>query len=213
MVMNAIQSRKSVRKYQDKMIEDSVVEKILEAGRLAPSWVNVQPWKFIVVKSQETKDLLSEASGGQKQVKTAPVVICAVIDLDSWNKTNFGKVLAQKGLDEATIDGIVSSKLLNPSTLGEYEALLRSVEQLTYAVGYMTLEAEELGVGCCIVGATANELTKSSDELANKVKSVLGLNSRQVLVNLLTLGYEDDSLPVKKLRKSFEDVVFYEKLN
>lgn len=212
MVMNAILARKSVRKYSDKPVEDSIITKILEAGRLAPSWVNVQPWKFVVVKSQETKDLLSEACGGQQQVKNAQVVICCIADLESWNKTNFGKVLEQKGLDEATIDGIVTSNLLNPSNLGEHEALLRSVEQLTYAVSYMTLEAEELGVGCCIVGAMANELTRSSDDMAQKVRSVLGLNNKQIIVDLLTLGYEESPKPTKKLRKSFEDVVFYEKI-
>ena len=57
MVLNAIKSRQSVRKYSDKPIPDEVLNNILEAGRLAPSWVNVQPWKFIVVKSQATKDL------------------------------------------------------------------------------------------------------------------------------------------------------------
>jgi nitroreductase len=213
MVMNAILSRKSVRKYSDKPIESATLNKILEAGRLAPSWVNVQPWKFIVVKSQELKDLLSEASGGQKQVKTAQVVICCVADLSAWDKTNFGKVLKQKGLDEQTVEGIVTSNLLNPSTMGEYEALLRSVEQLTYAVSYMTLEAEELGVGCCVVGAMANELTKTSDEMAQKIKATFGLNNKQILVDLLTLGYEEkDALPAKKLRKSFDEIVFNETL-
>jgi nitroreductase len=175
--------------------------------------VNVQPWKFVVVQSQEVKDLLSEASGGQKQVKTAQVVICCVADLAAWEKTNFGKVLQQKGLDEQTIDGIVSSNLLNPSTLGEYETLLRSVEQLTYAVSYMTLEAEELGVGCCVVGAMANELTKTSETMAQQVKETLGLSNKQVLVDLITLGNEEKPVPTKKLRKDFDEVVFYEKIN
>jgi nitroreductase len=213
MVMNAIINRKSVRKYSDKPISDDVIRKIVDAGRLAPSWVNVQPWKFVVVKSQEVKDLLSEASGGQKQVKTAQVVICCVADLAAWEKTNFGKVLQQKGLDEQTIDGIISSNLLNPSTLGEYETLLRSVEQLTYAVSYMTLEAEELGVGCCVVGAMANELTKTSETMAQQVKEVLGLSNKQVLVDLITLGYEEKPVPTKKLRKDFDQVVFYDKIN
>ena len=60
MVMNVILSRKSVRKYTSQRIEDAKLEKILEAGRLAPSWVNVQPWKFIVVRNQETKNVLCE---------------------------------------------------------------------------------------------------------------------------------------------------------
>lgn len=212
MVLNAIKSRQSVRKYSDKPISDEVLNNILEAGRLAPSWVNVQPWKFIVVKSQATKDLLAEAAGGQAQVKNAQIVICCIADLDDWSKTKFGKVLAQKGLDEATCENIVSSNLLNPSNLGEYEALLRSVEQLTYAVSFMTLAAEEQGVGCCIVGAMANELTKSNNEAAQKIKDTLGLNNKQVLVELLTLGYNANPKPAKKFRKEAKDIIFYEKI-
>lgn len=212
MVLNAIKSRQSVRRYSDKPISDEVLNNILEAGRLAPSWVNVQPWKFIVVKSQTTKDLLAEAAGGQAQVKNAQIVICCIADLDDWSKTKFGKVLAQKGLDEATCENIVSSNLLNPSNLGEYEALLRSVEQLTYAVSYMTLEAEEQGVGCCIVGAMANELTKSNSDAAQKIKDSLGLNNKQVLVELLTLGYDANPKPAKKFRKEAKDIIFYEKI-
>ncbi len=212
MVLNAIKSRQSVRKYSDKPIPDEVLNNILEAGRLAPSWVNVQPWKFIVVKSQATKDLLAEAAGGQAQVKNAQIVICCIADLDDWSKTKFGKVLAQKGLDEVTCENIVSSNLLNPANLGEYEALLRSVEQLTYAVSYMTLAAEEQGVGCCIVGAMANELTKSNNEAAQKIKDTLGLNNKQVLVELLTLGYNANPKPAKKFRKEAKDIIFYEKI-
>lgn len=208
--MNAIINRKSVRKYSEKPISDEVLNKILEAGRLAPSWVNVQPWKFIVVKNQDTKDLLSLASGGQKQVKTANVLICCVADLDSWNRTNFGKVLEQKGLDEQTRESIVTSKLLNPSTLGEQVALLRSVEQVTYATAYMTLEAEEQGVGCCVVGATSNELTNLDESLAEQIKTKLNLNNRQVLVNILALGYEEPVIQAKKFRKTMEEVVFHE---
>ena len=212
MVMNAVTSRKSVRNYSDRPIEDSVLNKILEAGRFAPSWVNVQPWKFIVVKSQATKDLLSESAGGQKQVKNAQVVICCVADIQDWDKSRFGKVLEQRGLDNDTKNFMLESKLYNPANLGEFEALMRSVEQLTYAVAYMTLEAQELGVGACIVGAFANELTKKDDALAKKVKYVLGLNDKQVLVDLLTLGYEAESVEIKKFRKPVEDVVFYESL-
>ena len=58
-LLNLIQSRQSVRKYSEKHISDEDLRKILEAGRLAPSWMNVQSWKFILVKSQENKDLLS----------------------------------------------------------------------------------------------------------------------------------------------------------
>ena len=41
-ILELISSRKSVRKYLDKHIPDEDLRKILEAGRLAPSWMNVQ---------------------------------------------------------------------------------------------------------------------------------------------------------------------------
>lgn len=212
MVMNAIINRKSVRRYTEQAIPDEILAKILEAGRFAPSWVNVQPWKFIVVTNQEVKDILCEASGGQKQVKTAQAVICCVADLDDWSHTKFGKILAEKGIDDATITAYLSSKTLNPSNLGEYEVLLRSVEQVTFAVAYMTLEAQELGIGACVVGAFANELTKSDETLTKKVKTALGLNDKQILVDMITLGYELNPKDTKKLRKEAKDVIFFEKI-
>jgi nitroreductase len=59
----------------------------------------------------------------------------------------------------------------------------------------------------------ANELTKTSETMAQQVKEVLGLSNKQVLVDLITLGYEDKPVPTKKLRKDFDQVVFYDKIN
>ena len=90
--------------------------------------------------------------------------------------------------------------------------LLRSVEQVTYAVVYMTLEAQELGIGACVVGAIANELTKSDEDLTKKVKKELGLNDKQILVDMITLGYELNPKESKKFRKEAKDVIFFEKI-
>lgn len=76
-VFEAISKRKSIRKYQNKKIEDEKLDKILESARIAPSAANRQEWKFIVVKNQETRDKLVEAANGQKFVGQAPVTIVA----------------------------------------------------------------------------------------------------------------------------------------
>ncbi len=212
MVLNAITNRKSVRVYSDRMVSDEDIKSILNCGIMAPSWVNVQPWKFVVVRNQEHKDILSRAAGGQKQVSSASAVICCVADMPAWEADKFAKIMEKQGRNSQMIDYILSSTMLNPSLLGEYETLLRTVEQMSYAIGYMTLRAEELGIGCCIVGAVSNELTTKDKNTFVSVKETLGLNEKQVLLSMLTLGYEKEKSITVKSRKDFDEVVSLEKL-
>ena len=212
MVANAILNRKSVRSYSDKPVEDKIIKEILTAGMMAPSWVNVQPWHFIVVKNQAVKDKLSIAANNQNQVKNASAVVCCVADMTAWEDDKFSKVMEKQGRNADVRNYILSNPVLNPSLLGEYETLLRTIEQMSYAIGYMTLRAEELGVGCCIVGAIANELTHNENNAATTVKELLGLNEKQILISLLTLGYEKEHIKTVKSRKDFDEVVSFEKL-
>jgi len=52
--LQTIYERRSVRKYKNKFVDKSTIEKILDAGRMAPSAINEQPWKFYVVTNKET---------------------------------------------------------------------------------------------------------------------------------------------------------------
>lgn len=210
--MDIIETRKSVRKYLDKEIPNDVLRQILEAGRLAPSWMNSQPWKFIVVKNQETKNLLSKLSSNQPHVRYANAVIVCVADNNAWSKEEFGKILKEKGIKDEAIDNIMTMQALYPPLLGKETTLLRSVEQVTYATAYMTLEAERLGVACCVIGALGNEVTKVLPEVYKEVKEKLGLDENQCIISMLTLGYEAEKQPTNKLRKSFDEVISLEKL-
>lgn len=74
-VMTAIKTRRSIRAYTDKEIEEEKLNLVLEAGRLAPSASNRQEWRFIVVKDAQTRLKLATASRNQAFVGEAPVVI------------------------------------------------------------------------------------------------------------------------------------------
>jgi len=76
-VFETIKKRYSVRSFQQKSVPEKTLEKILEAGRLAPSAHNAQDWKFIVVQDERTKQSLGEAAG-QNFITEAPIVIAAV---------------------------------------------------------------------------------------------------------------------------------------
>ena len=72
-VLDNIFARKSVRSYTDEPVSPQQVETILKAAMAAPSGMNLQPWRFVVVTKQETKDKL--AGGFNKMIAKAPVVI------------------------------------------------------------------------------------------------------------------------------------------
>lgn len=61
-------SRRSVRAYRDVPVTDEEVRQLLTLTGRAPSAFNLQPWRFIVVRDQATKDKLQAAAYGQKQV-------------------------------------------------------------------------------------------------------------------------------------------------
>ena len=68
-----IHARKSVRNYTEEPVSPEQVETILKAAMAAPSGRNLQPWRFVVVREQATKDKL--AVGFNKMIAKAPVVI------------------------------------------------------------------------------------------------------------------------------------------
>jgi nitroreductase len=74
-VFEAIRVRRSVRKYRSDPIPDAVLERMLEALRLAPSACNYQPWRFVVVRDAKTREALAHASRDQMFIAQAPVIV------------------------------------------------------------------------------------------------------------------------------------------
>lgn len=99
--------RFSARSFKPEPVPSSLIIEVLEAGRLAPSAVNYQPWIFIVV---EDKDLLSSLWGAypREWFKTAPqvIVICGNHD-ESW----------KRGIDQKDHCDIDSSIAIDHMTL------------------------------------------------------------------------------------------------
>ena len=83
-VIECIKKRRSIRKYRQVEVEDQKLNNVLEAGRLAPSATNMQPWHFIVVRDHGIKQKL-RASYDREWFTSAPVIIVACADPDnSW---------------------------------------------------------------------------------------------------------------------------------
>jgi len=79
-VIEAIHSRRSVREFSDKKVEDDKVLSVLDAGRWAPSAANNQPWRFIVVSKKETLNSMAELTVDSRILENAAVAIAIFLD-------------------------------------------------------------------------------------------------------------------------------------
>ncbi len=80
-LQQAIKQRRSIRQYKPDMPTYELIQQVLEAARMAPSWANTQCWEFIVVADAGIKQLLAETlpekNPARKAMTQAPLVIAA----------------------------------------------------------------------------------------------------------------------------------------
>jgi nitroreductase len=80
---DAITSRRNVRQFEDRPIDEQVLDRILEAGRRAPSSRNWQPWDFVVVTDREQlRELAKVWRGGSHVADSAATIALVVQDSD-----------------------------------------------------------------------------------------------------------------------------------
>ena len=82
-VLKAIHTRRSVREFTGDSVERGDIEKILNAGRFAPSGKNTQPWRFVVVESAGKKEELAKLAPQAGMIATAPVTLAVLCDRDA----------------------------------------------------------------------------------------------------------------------------------
>jgi nitroreductase len=128
-MLELILRRQSDRKYIDKPVETEKLDRIIEAGRMAPSACNAQPWKFIVIDDPALKNKVADAAsakllGMNTFVSQAPVIL--VIVRENPNMTS-------------KIGGTIKDK--------DY-----SLIDIGIASGNICLQAKAEGIGSCIIG-------------------------------------------------------------
>lgn len=129
-MIKEMEMRRSIRKYIDKAVEDEKIIQLLESARLAPSGSNTQPWHFIVVKSDLSRQNLAEISHNQKWMLSAPVFIVCVADI------------------RCRIEENVDVSLNENSPQEELKQIIRDT---SISVEHILLEADNLGLGTCWV--------------------------------------------------------------
>lgn len=105
-ILDLIKSRRSVRAYSTETVNDEVLNSVLEAGRLAPSACNYQPWIFIVIRERENRLRMSTVYN-RDWFFNAPVIICVCCNHnESWHRKDnkdFGDIDIAIAVDHMTL--------------------------------------------------------------------------------------------------------------
>ena len=186
-VFEAIRNRRSIRHYRTDPVDDKTVEAVLEAAHWAPSWGNIQCWRFIVVRDPKIKSVIADTlmkiridnewveNAAAKAIKQAPVLVV---------------LCAEKGKAGCHPDGTpITDK-------GDYWFMF----DVALAMESLVLSAHALGLGTVIVGGFD----------AVKAAQVLAVPAGFSVVTMTPLGVPDRKGQVSP-RRQLSEVLYREK--
>jgi nitroreductase len=174
-----IEQRRATPSFDGKPIPDADLKKILEAGLKMPSGYNLQPWRFVVVRTPEGRRKLRSASYNQAKVEEASVVIVACGDQDGW-RTDMEEMIRmgrERGMTENYAEG---AQAAIPEFLGNHPNLAAWLNRhVMLAFSGMMLMAEALGY----------DTAPMEGFEADKVCQALNLPISYEVVALLGIGH------------------------
>jgi nitroreductase len=200
--LKLVQDRRSIRGFKPDPIPDDYVDKIIEAARWAPSGGNSQPWEFVVIKDQETKDRIAALAGelggyGRK------------VELTRKEELRFGgpaSPVREPAYKNAPVFILLCG---DPRTKDAYPLLTKATRgdshfasSLASAFLYMTLAATSLGLGSQWLSATGSPYVKPL------LQELLSIPEAMDVYDMLVLGYPLQT-PKPRFVRERSDMVHY----
>ena len=167
-VFEAVKKRRSVRNFKQVAIPENLQNKLIEALNFAPSAGNLQSRKFYFVEDKAKKEKIAKASLSQNFVAEAPLVVVGCADKD------IEKFYRKRGSEIYTICDVAVS------------------------VENMLLQATELGLGSCWVGAFEEE----------EIKKTLDIPDNLWPIVVVPIGFPD-KIPPASERKEKGELIEY----
>jgi nitroreductase len=194
----AIEKRRSVRKFKPVQIPDEYLSAILDSARLAPSGCNAQPWRFKIVKDSNTKTELARAAFNQTFIAEAPVVIVCCADIRGYIEGTISGTqdLCESGTVESRIVSILQDKAEFLKSVAQAEIAPRIATNVAIAIEHIVLRALDFGLGSCWVRLVEGP----------KINELFGWNDNIYVVALLPLGYPAEA-PEARKRLSLQDII------
>ncbi|MGE5237663.1 MAG: nitroreductase family protein [Chloroflexota bacterium] len=177
--LEAIRTRRSIRRFLDRPVEEEKLQQIFESLRMSPSWANRQCWRFVVVRDKAMREQISALS----YVESFFVPL--------GYKTN----PAKKGLAEAPIVIVACADPSQSGTIWNQQYYLTDVG---IATQNLMLAAHAQGLGSVFVGVFEEE----------KLRSLLGIPPHIRIVGLLPIGYPAEPQREAPTRRPLSEFIF-----
>ncbi len=180
-IIEAAKERRTIFKFKDEDVSEESINTILETGRWAPSFANIQPWTFIVVRDEELKHELYEVARRitlfREGIEEAPVVIAVTVD------------------QEAPV--VIAVAVNQEEDPNHY------IEAGAVATQNMALAAHSIGLASYWIGVFDVDKDKSSAE--KDAKEILDIPEDYRLISLLPIGKKGHERTSE--RKDLDEIV------
>ena len=180
--LEAIKTRRSVRKFSDRPVEPEKLQAVLEAVQASPSWSNMQCWRMVVVKDAGTRAKISDLSFVES----------------FFASRGYKSNPAQKGIADAPVVIVLCAI---PEQSGEMKGQPYYMTDAGIASENLMLAAHAFGLGTVFVGVFDEE----------KLGDLLQIPPGVRIVGLFPIGYPLTEPKAGPPRRSLEEIVFNEK--
>lgn len=192
-VIETINERISLRKYEDKPLKQEDLDIILDSAMRAPTAGNMMLYSILVIKDEQTKKILSNTCDNQPFIAKAPIILIFLSDVqkvyDYFKYCNVEEYCKEKNLEFRTPD-------LGKLYLGINDAII--------AAENAVIAAESIGIGSCYIGDIVENYQTH--------KELLNLPDHAMPVAMLCLGYyPKETKRIISPRFNKEYVVFQDK--
>ncbi len=198
MTKEAIEKRRSIRKFKPDSIPYEHIEAIMDSARLAPSGCNAQPWRFKIVTEEDVKIQLAQSAFNQSFIATAPVVIVCCADIKGYldGTVSGAQDLGKIGAVEDKIVSIIGDRVKAMETVSINELGPRIAANVAVAIEHIVLRAMDFELGTCWI--------RLLDE--QKIKKIFGWDDNIYIIALLPMGYPAES-PEPRKRLKLSDIL------
>lgn len=194
-MMDSIYNRRSIRKYLNKSVSKEAIERIIDAGRMAPSAKNRQPWRYIVLGGERKAEFLEHMRRGILREESEPLLPDSGTGIPDAKNTH--RIMEEAPVLIVILNTNCGSPFAEIDTDHRFTEICDTLS-IGASIENMLLKAADMGLGTLWIANTCfayKELTAY-------------LNTTEQLVGAIALGYAAEN-PTQRPRKPIEEIVEY----